>query len=338
MNNAQQVSTASAQQVSVASAQQVSVASTKPVSVASAQPVSILKITGDSVKSAADFLAAEEPLEIRLAHGEATARVQNLAVTMRTPGQDADLALGFLFTEGIIAGPGQVKSVEHVFLPCSENKQNTILVTLNPGVVPNLRHAERNFYTTSSCGVCGKASIEAIRTVSAFGGATQAAGSQPKGTLEPRMGRLDPAFILGLPERLAKEQAVFAETGGLHAAALFDIDGSLRLVREDVGRHNAVDKLIGAAMVESRLPLMQSVLLLSGRASFELVQKAAMAGIPVIAAVGAPSSLAVSLAKEFGITLIGFLRNNRFNIYSGAHRVNTPMPGNATCTNESTTI
>jgi len=278
--------------------------------------VSIVKITGDSARNVPDLLVIEEPLEIRLAFGD---KVQNLAVTMRTPGHDADLALGFLFTEGIIAGAGDVKAVEHAFLPCSENKQNTILVTLNEGVVPHLRQAERNFYTTSSCGVCGKASIEAIRTVSAFG----------KGLLEP-WGKegIDRAFILGLPERLAKEQEIFAETGGLHAAALFDINGSLLLVREDVGRHNAVDKLIGAAMMQGMLPLGQAVLLLSGRASFELVQKAAMAGIPVIAAVGAPSSLAVSLAEEFGTTLIGFLRKNRFNIYSGAHRMNIPMAEN----------
>jgi FdhD protein len=274
--------------------------------------VAIVKIMGDSVESVPDLLAIEEPLEIRLAYG---GRVQNLAVTMRTPGHDADLALGFLFTEGIITGAEAVKAVEHVFLPCSENKQNTILITLKEGVVPNLRQADRNFYTTSSCGVCGKASIEAIRTVSAFGLRTTEAGEKAG---------IDPAFILGLPERLSKEQAVFAETGGLHAAALFDINGSLLMVREDVGRHNAVDKLIGAAMMEGRLPLARSVLLLSGRASFELVQKAAMAGIPVIAAVGAPSSLAVSLAEEFGTTLIGFLRNSRFNIYTGSHRINIP--------------
>src|ERR1700754_2174215 len=285
--------------------------------------VSIVKITGGPMKpaySVPDLLAIEEPLEIRLAYGGLEAgrsgsfsggavagKMQNLAVTMRTPGHDADLAVGFLFTEGIIAGAQDVKAVEHVFLPCSENRQNTIMVTLKEGAVPNLRQAERNFYTTSSCGVCGKASIEAIRTVSAF----QALNSQARAGI-------DPALILGLPERLAREQEIFAETGGLHAAALFDINGSLLLVREDVGRHNAVDKLIGAAMMEGRLPLRQSVLLLSGRASFELIQKAAMAGIPVVAAVGAPSSLAVSLAEEFGTTLIGFLRNNRFNIYSSA--------------------
>jgi FdhD protein len=284
-----------------------------------AQQVSVVKLAGDSAKAVSDLLAIEEPLEIRLAYGGV---VQNLAVTMRTPGHDRDLALGFLFTEGIIAGAGDVKMAEHLFVACSENRQNTILVTLNEGVVPHLRQAERNFYTTSSCGVCGKSSIEAIRTVSAFGG-------PDAGTVEMAEEEgLDPVFILGLPERLAREQEVFGQTGGLHAAALFDINGSLRLVREDVGRHNAVDKLIGALMMEGGLPLMHSVLLLSGRASFELVQKAAMAGIPLIAAVGAPSSLAVSLAEEFGITLIGFLRNNRFNIYSGAHRIQIPMGQN----------
>lgn len=279
-----------------------------------AQQITVVKLTGNSVRSVPDLLAVEEPLEIRLAVGD---QIQNLAVTMRTPGHDADLALGFLFTEGIITGPSDVKTVEHVLASCSENKQNTILVTLKEGVTPNLRQAERNFYTTSSCGVCGKASIEAIRTVS------------PLRNIDPWVGDgIRPALILGLPSQLASVQKVFADTGGLHAAALFDLHGILQLVREDVGRHNAVDKLVGASMTTGKLPLTQSILLLSGRASFELVQKAAMAGIPMIAAVGAPSSLALSLAEEFGITLIGFLRNDRFNIYSGAHRVNLPVPEN----------
>jgi FdhD protein len=293
--------------------------------------VSVVKIIGDSVKTVPDLLAIEEPLEIRLAYGD---KLRNLAVTMRTPGHDADLALGFLFTEGIIAGAQEVEKVEQAFVPCSENKQNTILVTLKEGIVPNLRQAERNFYTTSSCGVCGKASIEAIRTVSAFGG-HGAGTSVTLGRAEKES--IDPAFILSLPEQLAREQEVFAETGGLHAAALFDMTGALLLVREDVGRHNAVDKLIGAIVMEGRLPLAQAVLLLSGRASFELVQKAAMAGIPVIAAVGAPSSLAVSLAEEFGITLIGFLRNNRFNTYSGMHRIKISVHEN-TDQGECTTV
>lgn len=278
--------------------------------------VPVIKLTEDLTKTLAqtvpDLLAVEEPLEIRLAYGD---RIQNIAVTMRTPGNDADLASGFLFTEGIIAGAADIASVAPMYVACSEDRQNTILVTLKNGVVPNLGKADRNFYTTSSCGVCGKASIESIHTVRVFvpGGPVRA---------------IDPSFILGLPVQLAREQEVFAGTGGLHAAALFDIDGALRLVREDVGRHNAVDKLIGAAMMEGRLPLAESVLLLSGRASFELVQKAAMAGIPMIAAVGAPSSLAVSLAAEFGITLIGFLRDNRFNIYTGSHRVTMPVREN----------
>lgn len=265
----------------------------------------IIRIAGDSAKQGSDLLAIEEPLEIRLAFQD---KMQNIAVTMRTPGNDTDLALGFLFTEGIIGGPADVKGVDPFV--------NTILVTLNAGVMPDLRQAQRNFYTTSSCGVCGKASIDAIRTVHP--------AASPTWDREV----LDAAFILSLPERLVEAQKVFAETGGLHAAALFDLNGSLLLVREDVGRHNAVDKLVGAAMMAGRLPLATSILLLSGRASFELVQKAAMAGIQVIAAVGAPSTLAVSLADEFGITLIGFLRSHRFNIYSGACRINVLVKEN----------
>jgi FdhD protein len=215
-----------------------------------------------------------------------------------------------------------------VFVSCSENKQNTIVVMLNEGVIPNLQKAERNFYTTSSCGVCGKASIDAIRTVSAFKIGGCMGKDVNEGWDKDRTGGIDPAFILSLPERLVREQAVFADTGGLHAAALFGEGGELFCVREDVGRHNAVDKLIGAALQADKIPLSASILLLSGRASFELVQKAAMAGIPVVAAVGAPSSLAVSLADEFGITLIGFLRNNRFNIYSATHRIKMTVDEN----------
>ena len=288
----------------------------------SAVQLPVIKIAGDSICSAPDLLAIEEPLEITLAFQDPAGQTKsrNLAVTMRTPGHDTDLALGFLFTEGIITGPDAVKTIQHVFTPCSENKENSIRVTLQPGVMPNLGQAERNFYTTSSCGVCGKTSIQAIRTVSVLSAASHVA--------DPQTGNaIDPALILSLPDRLSNQQHVFAVTGGLHAAALFNGAGDLLLVREDVGRHNALDKLVGAALTEKEvagsLPaLSRSILLLSGRASFELVQKAAMAGIPVIAAVGAPSSLAVSLAEEFGITLIGFLRNDRFNIYSGMHRVN----------------
>lgn len=272
----------------------------------------VMKVTGDHVQAGPDALAIEEPLEIRLVYGPAQARIpQNLAVTMRTPGHDSDLAMGFLFTEGIIADPSAVDDIQPVLIACSEGKQNTIEVRLKSGYAPNLGKADRNFYTTSSCGVCGKASIDAIRTVSAVHRSLGADGDR----------LLDPAVLRALPQRLSAIQPVFAHTGGLHAAALFSEAGEPIIVREDVGRHNALDKLIGAGLVRSRSLFERSILLLSGRASFELIQKAAMAGIPVVAAVGAPSSLAVSLAEEFGITLIGFLCTNRFNIYSGAHRI-----------------
>nr|WP_317170603.1 formate dehydrogenase accessory sulfurtransferase FdhD [Mucilaginibacter sp. E4BP6] len=198
--------------------------------------------------------------------------------------------------------------MEHSFIACAENKENTILVSLNEDTIPNLRNTERNFYTTSSCGVCGKGSINAIRTVSVY-------QDQQDDNF------INAAILHELPTMLSKHQKVFADTGGLHASALFMPNGELLLVREDVGRHNALDKLIGAAINNNWLPLTKNILLLSGRASFELVQKAAMAGITVIAAVGAPSSLAVELANEFTITLIGFLRNERFNIYTAAHRI-----------------
>jgi FdhD protein len=277
----------------------------------------VIKIAGSTVNSGPDMLAIEEPLEIRLAYGSpAGSKLQNLAVTMRTPGDDMELALGFLFTEGIVTGRSEVSRVDHVFVPCSENKQNVIQVTLNEGIIPNLLQAGRNFYTSSSCGVCGKASISAIRTVRSF--ETRLRDKEP----------IHAGFIFGLPAILAKQQRIFADTGGLHAAALFSEEGEALLAKEDVGRHNALDKLIGAALMAEMLPLAQAILLLSGRASFELIQKAAMAGIPVIAAVGAPSSLAVSLAEEFGITLIGFLRHDRFNIYSAEHRIKMPVHEN----------
>jgi len=278
----------------------------------------VFKVSGGSLQSGNDILAVEEPLEIRLAYGSPNSLItQNLAVTMRTPGNDEELALGFIFTEGIITRDTDIDRIEHVFTSCSENNQNTIQVILNDGVKPNLLQAERNFYTTSSCGVCGKTSIQAIRTVSSF--ATEPLDCEP----------IHPGLISSLPDKLAEQQQLFAATGGLHAAALFNNEGNLIFIREDVGRHNALDKLIGTSLNAKILPLTKSILLLSGRASFELVQKAAMAGIPVIAAVGAPSSLAVSLAKEFGITLIGFLRNNRFNIYSGEERIKIPVYENS---------
>jgi FdhD protein len=282
--------------------------------------LSVMKVTGDQAEAGPDALAIEEPLEIRLVHGPAQARIsQNLAVTMRTPGHDADLAMGFLFTEGIITDPLAVDDIQHLPIPCSENKQNTIRISLKTEYQPKLDKADRNFYTTSSCGVCGKASIDAIRTVSAVGrSAAETLQQNSEAGGDPL---LDPAILRALPQKLSAIQPVFADTGGLHAAALFNEAGELILVREDVGRHNALDKLIGAGLASSRNVFDRSILLLSGRASFELIQKAAMAQIPIVAAVGAPSSLAVSLAEEFGITLIGFLRANRFNIYSAIHRI-----------------
>ena len=272
----------------------------------------ITKVGNAGSMATSDALAIEEPLEIRLEFGPVENRsVQNISVTMRTPGNDAELALGFLFTEGIIQNQEDIAQIEHCFIACAENKENVLQVSLSGDAIPHLQNTERNFYTTSSCGVCGKGSINAIRTVGTYIG-------------QEDNNSIDTAVLHQLPEILSHHQKVFADTGGLHASALFTPNGKLLLMREDVGRHNALDKLIGAALNKNWLPLTNYILLLSGRASFELVQKAAMAGITIIAAVGAPSSLAVQLAEEFNITLIGFLRNNRFNIYTAAHRIVIP--------------
>jgi FdhD protein len=247
----------------------------------------------------ADLLAVEEPLEIRLDD-------EPLMVTMRTPGHDIDLAAGFLFTEGLLAGLGDVREIRM----CDEN---TAAVTLGPGGAL-LRTASRNFMATSACGVCGKDSIEAIRVRSAF----DVAADQVQ---------VSPAMLAGLPDQLREAQRVFRSTGGLHAAGLFTADGTLLALREDVGRHNAVDKLAGWALRSGLLPLAGHVLLVSGRASFELAQKAVMMGVPVLAAVSAPSSLAASLADDAGMTLIGFLRGTTMNVYTGEHRVITELAG-----------
>jgi FdhD protein len=264
----------------------------------------IRKVKGALAEYADDLLAVEEPLEIQLRYFDSGRYLQkSVSVTMRTPGNDAELATGFLFTEGIIQRRDQVKTIASD--PLDENK---ISIVLEDNAEPVLQNTDRNFYTTSSCGVCGKASIDAIKTVSPFVPVDDDI-------------KVAPALICKLPDILRQQQEVFEQTGGLHAAALFDLEGGFVTMREDVGRHNALDKVIGHAFACGYLPLHQVILLLSGRASFELVQKAAMAGIKVIAAVGAPSSLAASLAEEQGITLIGFLRNERFNIYSAAHRI-----------------
>lgn len=260
----------------------------------------------------ADLLAVEEPLEIRLGHvGRRDQRV--VSVTMRTPGHDTELAAGFLFTEGILADPRQILTIR----PCCSNR--VVRVALRPEVEVDLKRLDRHFYTASSCGVCGKTSLEAVRV--------QVAQRSPSGRPQ-----LDGAMIHRLPERLRAAQAVFDRTGGLHAAALFDPSGTLLALREDVGRHNAVDKLIGAEFLAGRVPLVDRLLLVSGRASFELVQKAAVAGIPVLAAVGAPSSLAVELAQDQGMTVLGFVRHDRFNVYSGSERLASSSGGSASGT------
>jgi FdhD protein len=265
--------------------------------------VHVKKMRNHQLLEVEDELAVEEPLEIGLRYGSKDRPISKaVSVTMRTPGHDDELALGFLWTEGII---GRLHQVARTSILVGENK---VVVTLNENQAPALQKAERNFYTTSSCGVCGKSSIGAIRTVSCYGGTRDAIG-------------VDAGLFYGLEDELRKRQRSFASTGGLHASALFDLEGNLIMLREDVGRHNALDKLIGAAFLNDALPLDAAILLLSGRASFELVQKATMAGIKIVAAVGAPSSLAVQMAQEAGMTLIGFLRHQGFNIYSGSHRI-----------------
>jgi FdhD protein len=250
-----------------------------------------------------DTLAAEEPMEIRVGG-------RPLTVTMRTPGDDFDLAAGFLVGEGVVRTGDQVAGIRYCAGATADggNTYNVVDVGLAPGVPGPDASLERNFYTTSSCGLCGKASLDAVRTTAAW-------------TVADDPLRVTPELLAVLPDRLRAAQRVFDSTGGLHAAGLFGGEGELLCVREDVGRHNAVDKVVGHALREGLLPLRGTVLMVSGRASFELVQKAVMAGIPFLAAVSAPSSLAVDLAEESGLTLVGFLRGDSMNVYSGADRV-----------------
>jgi FdhD protein len=263
----------------------------------------VVRIREGAVSHRPDTLAVEEPMEIRVG-GRA------LTVTMRTPGDDFDLAVGFLVSEGVVRAAGDVVTARYCAGATDEglNTYNVVDVDLDPSVPTPDASIERNFYTTSSCGVCGKASLDAVRTSSAW----------PK-VDDPL--RVSPAVLATLPSRLREHQQVFDRTGGLHAAGLFAADGELLFVREDVGRHNAVDKVVGHAARNDLLPLRGTILMVSGRASFELVQKAAMAGIPMLAAVSAPSSLAVDLAAEQGITLVGFLRGESMNVYTGAERL-----------------
>jgi len=258
-----------------------------------------------------DLLAAEEPMEIRLAAAhESGSRVETVAVTMRTPGDDFELAAGFLFTEGIVRRSSDIQSIEHDNETPSRLRHatNVVRVTLREGIAYDAARAKRNFFMTSSCGICGKMSIEAIKV-------------RDVAALPSCRPSIRAEVVEGLPDRLREGQKIFAATGGLHAAGLFDASGTLHSLREDVGRHNAVDKLVGEQLLAGRIPLHEFVLGVSGRGSFEIMQKAAVAGIPVVVAVGAPSSLSVALAQEFGMTLVGFARRGSFNVYSGEERV-----------------
>jgi len=247
-----------------------------------------------------DYLAAEEPLEIRVGD-------EPLSVTMRTPGHDLELSAGFLLTEGLVTRREQIVSLENVIEDGEAKRGNVVRAVLASESTPDFEKMRRHFFAASSCGICGKASIDAVRSRS----------------LEPPNPdfRLDTEVLLRLPDALRASQAVFGRTGGLHAAALFEARGELLVVREDIGRHNAVDKVIGWALLENRVPLREAVMLVSGRGGFEIVQKAIVAGLPIVASVSAPSSLAVQLARELRLTLIGFLRGQRFVIYAGEERI-----------------
>jgi FdhD protein len=267
----------------------------------------VLRVRDGVVSHRPDALAAEEPMEIRV-------NGRPLTVTMRTPGDDFDLAVGFLVSEGAVHATADVAGVRYCAGATVDggNTYNVVDVVLDPAVPAPSASLERNFYTTSSCGLCGKASLDAVRTSSAWSVAD-----------DPLV--ISPEVLAELPVRLRAAQRVFDSTGGLHAAGLFSPSGELLCLREDVGRHNAVDKVIGNAVRTGSLPLRETVLMVSGRASFELVQKAVMAGIPMLAAVSAPSSLAADLAEDSGLTLVGFLRGASMNVYAGAHRL-APLP------------
>jgi FdhD protein len=287
------------------------------------------RVAGSEAKTVEETLAVEEPLEIQLGYGAAQSRaMKSISVTMRTPGNDFELAAGFLMTEGVVRDVNDVESIAYaafgnVDKPVEggavrgalryQPRKNIVRVDLSSDVTVSLANLERNFYTTSSCGICGKASLLALQTV---------CPPRRRNTFA-----VSADVLYTLPARLREAQSVFDRTGGLHGAGLFNADGTLLALREDVGRHNAVDKLLGAEFLADRTPLRGALLLLSGRASFELLQKALMGGIPMVASVGAPSSLAVQVAKEFDIALVGFLRDGRFNVYHGLEHVSglTPM-------------
>ncbi|MFZ1321179.1 MAG: formate dehydrogenase accessory sulfurtransferase FdhD [Ignavibacteria bacterium] len=266
--------------------------------------IKIKKYSASEFKSTDDHVAVEEPLEIGIEYGGNKERINKIiSVTMRTPGNDEELAAGFLFTEGILKSSTEILKSDYL-----QSNENKTVIRLNENVMPDLKNSERNFYTTSSCGVCGKTSIDSVKTVSVYKDVSDNISISSK-------------TLYGLTNELKSNQQIFNVTGGLHASVLFDKKGNIEQLREDVGRHNALDKLIGYYFINEKLPLTQKILFLSGRASFELVQKAMMAGIKIIVSVGAPSSLAVSLAEETGITLAGFLKKKSFNVYANGHRI-----------------
>jgi FdhD protein len=271
-------------------------------------PVQVVRVESGKVTNRRDYLATEEPLELRLIAG---GKKQTLAVTMRTPGNDFELAAGFLLSEGIISSREEIKRISYCVDKdlTEEQRYNVVNILLKADSLPDLEKIERHFSISSSCGVCGKASLEALE-------------NRNLQNIESSL-QVPSELICTLPEKLRKSQGLFDITGGLHGVALFDASGTMLALREDVGRHNAMDKLLGWALLENLLPLSNHIILVSGRASFELAQKALVASIPVFCAVSAPSSLAVDLAKRFEMTLIGFLREERFNIYSVSERVST---------------
>jgi len=257
-----------------------------------------------------DDVATEEPLEIRLGYSrdDGSRTESSISITMRTPGSDEELAVGFLFGEGIITEAADVELVRPCGPPAPNGLINVVRVELAAHVRPDVERLERHFYTTSSCGVCGKASLDAVAVNGRF--AIRESAFAVRGSV-----------LGGLPEALLRRQSIFGKTGGIHASGLFDAEGTIELVREDVGRHNALDKLIGSQLRAGKVPLLERGIIVSGRASFELLQKAMVAGCPLVAAVGAPSSLAIELAQEFGLTLVGFLRPEHFNVYTNPQRI-----------------